>query len=205
MPLALPLAESGTATWVLVAVLAALSSTASGLLLGASCCACRHSWRAWRKRSAYPGIILAASARPCCLHSAANVDFSERFSLPAAHGLCVAQSWMTRSPSSPSRKPTSASVSTKAPSSPSQSMASSMSSSVIPDRSPSLRLAAAHRNKQTSFHAAPAPRRRMSFLVLGWPGNPAAIRASVAICLASFIKSVNRSQILCVARWAFGK
>ncbi|SFE19378.1 hypothetical protein SAMN04489710_11833 [Paracidovorax konjaci] len=181
-----PLALPGTASGIPVA-------PAGGALASLRDAALR-SWNARSTRAAYSGIIRAASSRPCCLIRAAQDAFSDRAPLPAAHGLCSCQSWMTRAPSSPSRKPTVANVCTKTPSSPSQSTASSMSSSDMPDRSPSLRCAAAHRNRHTSRHPAPAPSRRTSFLVFGWEGRPVERRASVATGRTSVMSATKCSR-----------
>ena len=112
---------------------------------------------------------------------AACCALSLRMPCRAAHGLWKAQSWTLYEPSSPSRKRTSRRAATNAPGSPVQSDASSISSPVMPARSPSGWFPAVHRNRQTSDHPPEGPSLRISLRVFGCAGRPVAMRASAVI------------------------
>jgi hypothetical protein len=113
--------------------------------------------------------------------AAAFFAFATRSPRVAAQGLCSNQSWMLWMPSRPSRKPTSTRVPTSVFGSPDHPAAISMSSSDMPERSPSGRLSATHRNRQTRDQHPVAPRRRWSFTVFGCRGKAVEIRASSAM------------------------
>ena len=158
------------------------NSGALGVCWSCAGCGSAAPWFVPLRTAAYSGICRSASAAPWCFLTAFHRALALRISAPAAHGLWSCQS-CNRYPPAPSasRNRTSSSTETNAPSSPSQSAASSISSSVMPERSPSRRLAAAHKNRHTRFQAAAWPSRLISFLVFGCVGKPTAMRASVVI------------------------
>ena len=83
-------------------------------------------------------------------------------------------------PGSPSTNRTSASVAMNVPGSPFQSAAISISSSVIPERSPLGRLSETHKKRQMRLQHPSTPRRRRSFTVFGCLGSAVEILASSA-------------------------